>query len=418
MKIKIMKPDDTREWYETEITCNNDLLFNNGERVIYGVRTAKDPIHMGIYEFFSNSLGNRSRNFRYLSNTWETTINIGSCPLLLKKSKTRYYINGQVCSFNTLCHALARITYKSCFEKEPIKLMGALYATLALPENIKYCLENRVPYQFYDLFDERADYHPIKVRLNVQQIGPQEMALEVADGVWGNISVKELDKFCNYYVHGKRRGKWVDISPANLYKELMGRDARGSDIDVMLAFLKQNRTRDLVEARAIELVNDMLIEHSGKMKAVWSGDDLTTIFVKGKHYDWKLTNNGYKTDIQMVSTYVWQPTYTTEQYAKKMKEWQEEMEKHAYAQKWQEEGLSDVESEIHPDLLKEPTNDCRWKGPICIDNMASGSPLGDQFAARALALMNDSFTITIVNTIKRYLTGNPNEHRVDLDEML
>ena len=63
-----------------------------------------------------------------------------------------------------------------------------------------------------------------------------------------------------------------------------------------------------------------------------------------------------------------------------------------------------------------PTNPCVWQGPICIDNMAPDSPLGDQFAARALALLNDRFTITIVNTIKRYLLANPNEYRVDENE--
>ena len=48
--------------------------------------------------------------------------------------------------------------------------------------------------------------------------------------------------------------------------------------------------------------------------------------------------------------------------------------------------------------------------------MAKGSSLGDQFAARALALLNDRFTVTIVSTIKRYLTANANEYRVDTNE--
>ena len=53
---------------------------------------------------------------------------------------------------------------------------------------------------------------------------------------------------------------------------------------------------------------------------------------------------------------------------------------------------------------------------MCIDNMAKGSSLGDQFAARALALLNDRFTVTIVNTIKRYLKANANEYRIDDNE--
>ena len=38
----------------------------------------------------------------------------------------------------------------------------------------------------------------------------------------------------------------------------------------MIAFLKQNRTQDLVEERALELVNDMLIQHEGRLKAIYN----------------------------------------------------------------------------------------------------------------------------------------------------
>ena len=61
--------------------------------------------------------------------------------------------------------------------------------------------------------------------------------------------------------------------------------------------------------------------------------------------------------------------------------------------------------------------ECDWNGPICIDNLAPDSPLGDQYAARALALINDNITIGIVNTIKRYITDGDNENRVDDDEL-
>jgi len=68
---------------------------------------------------------------------------------------------------------------------------------------------------------------------------------------------------------------------------------------------------------------------------------------------------------------------------------------------------------IYEVIYTEP----KWRGPICIDNMSDGSPLGDQFATRALALLNDSMTIKIVNTIKSYLTTEPNEYRVDEDDL-
>ena len=155
----------------------------------------------------------------------------------------------------------------------------------------------------------------------------------------------------------------------------MGKNPSESELKVMVAFLQQNRTRDLVEARALELVADMVIQHKGRLVAEYSGKQLVTLYVAGKDYDWKLTNNKFKSDIQMVSTYVWQPIHGNEE------------------------------------------SRCDWKGPICIDNMAGNSPIGDQFAARALALLNDSFTITIVNTISSYLVAEPNENRVDFNDM-
>ena len=148
--------------------------------------------------------------------------------------------------------------------------------------------------------------------------------------------------------------------------------------------------KDLVEKRALELVNDLLLQHGSKLKAVYDEDGLKEIYVRGKDYDWRLTNNNYKSDIQMVSTYIWQPSVNH------IDEFDEEGEKTGY---------------------RIEHGPCHWNGPICIDNMASGSPLGDQFAGRALALLNDSFTITIVNTIRRYLIADPNEYRVDFDEM-
>ena len=59
-----------------------------------------------------------------------------------------------------------------------------------------------------------------------------------------------------------------------------------------------------------------------------------------------------------------------------------------------------------------------WSGPICIDNMARGSSLGDQFCTRALAVMNDNMTVARVNTLKSHLKEKPNENeRIELDEM-
>ena len=43
--------------------------------------------------------------------------------------------------------------------------------------------------------------------------------------------------------------------------------------------------------------------------------------------------------------------------------------------------------------------------------MSGGSSLGDQFVTRALALLSDTMTIKIVNTIQRYLSTDEDTFR-------
>jgi hypothetical protein len=368
MEIRINKPHDGRDYYKTKLTCTTHS-FPSYE-LVGMIRNAKDPVQAGLEEFWKKILSPRGRYAHYaFDERFNHIVMISGCPIVLSREGIRYHINGKPYSLATVCSAMARITYKSCFETDPAILLSSLYSTLSLPENVKYCMENRAPYNFVD------DYEIIEVRLPVMQIGDKEMAIEISDGIWGTMSVKELDTYCNFYIHGKARGSWKRLSPENLYKRTLGRTPSESELKVMKAFLQQNRTRDLVEARALELVADMLIQHEGRLYAEYEGEVLVTLYVKGRDYDWKLTNNKFKSEIQMVSTYVWQPN------------------------------------------SKDTTEKWDWKGPICIDNMAGNSPVGDQFATRALALLNDYFTITIVNTISNYLIAKPNTNRVDFDDM-
>lgn len=391
MKIQINKPDDSNEYYTTTVTCAT-FQFPAERTVVYN-RQAKDPVHDGLTTFWRDILstrGNTRRNRYYRGNTsfgetFNHVVMINGCPVVISRQGIRYQLNGKAYSLATICAALARLTFKSCFESNPEILLSSLYSTLNLPENVKYCLENRAPFHFIE------DYEKVDVRLNVMQIGDKTMAMEISDGLWGEITIQQLDTFCNFYLHGRSRGKWKRLSPKTLYTRLIGKEPTDSDLKVMIAFLKQNRTQDLVEERALELVNDMLIQHSGRLKAIYSEEGiLETMYIKGKEYDWKLTNNKYKAGIQMVSTFVWQPKRETVVI-----------------------GTDENGDDIREQQLIEPA----WKGPICIDNMSEGAPLGDQFAGRALALLNDSFTIKIVNTIKSYLTAEANEYRVDEDDM-
>lgn len=387
--IQIKKPDDSNEYYSTTIEC--ETFDFRSTSVTYN-RAEKDPLHSGLVTYWRNimSMGKR-RHYRNNSfaKQFNHLVKINGCPVLLSRSGIRYEINGKSYNLLGVCEALARLTYKSCFENDPAKLLSTLYSSLQLPENVKYALENRMPYHWYELLEEGTS--KIDVLLNCTQISDKEIALEISDGVWGTMAVKQLDVFANFYKNGKQRGSWMNTSPMELYFKTVGKMPKDSELKVMKAFLQQNRTQDIVESRALELVHEMLSENPDTLKAEWENGSLVSLLVRGKDYDWKLTNNGYKADLQKVSTFVWQ-TVTDRKRTN-------EHDEHGNA--------------IYEEIESEP----EWQGPICIDNMAKGSSLGDQFAARALALLNDRFTITIVSTIRRYLNAKPNVNRVDFNEL-
>jgi len=376
MKLNIATPDDSRTFHTTEITCETakETFYKDRTQNISFDRSKKDPIQAGIEQFWKAILSSKSiYRFEDFRGEFSHLVMIGSCPVFLSRNGIRYEINGKTHSLSTICSALARLTFKSCFEKNPEKLMIALNNTLSLPENVKYCLENRAPYHWYDL---NTSTKPIEVRLNCQQISEKEIAIEISDGIWGTMSIRDLDTYCNFFLHGREKGKWKRCPPSKLFTLTMGRTPSLSESELMVAFLKQNRTSHIVEERAIELVNEILEQYPERIKATFDKDtnELEALYVRGKGYDWKIENTKFKSEIQMVSTYVWQPD-------------------------------------------SNETQELAWRGPICIDNMAKGSSLGDQFVARALALLNDTFTIKIVNTIRRYIKTNENENRIDFDEL-
>ena len=390
MELRINKPTDGGEYYTTSIRCAT-YNFPHHRTVQYD-RQAKDPVQAGLESFWRSILSTRSKKRKYhlhrgitFGETFNHVVMINSCPVVLSREGIRYHLNGKSYSLSTICSALARLTYKSCFENNPEVLLSSLYTTLNLPENVKYCLENRAPFHFME------NYERVDVRLNVMQIGDKMMAMEISDGIWGELTVKELDTYCNFYLHGKSRGSWKRLAPKTLYERLMSKKPSESELKVMIAFLKQNRMSDIVEDRALQLVSEMLESNKGRLAAHYNDDnELEFMLIRGKDYDWKLTNNKFKSGIQMVSTYIWQPTVEAK-----------------------EVGQDKDGNKIYEKYYSAP----KWRGPICIDNMSDGSPLGDQFATRALALLNDSMTIKIVNTIKSYITTEPNEYRVDGNDL-
>jgi|TARA_R100000149_G_C5879969_1_gene144723 hypothetical protein len=375
IKINIRKPDDSDEYYHTEMESDIfrharvPLNYRGVLSINRGSFKSKDPVHDGIKShiktIFSKKRNTRRARYAGIPKDLAGTIRIKSLTVFFQKKGGRHHLNGIYLSLDNLSDVLARVIYRSCFTDDATTLNKVLWKYLHIPENVSYALENRVPYFFYE------DYEKHDVRLNVQRTGPSTVALEISDGVWGEMSFKELDKYCNFYVHEQKRGSWPYTSPKNLFMKLMGREPSRAELNLMIAFLQQNRKQDIVEKKAFQLINEMVSQRPDKLFPIWKDDKLTHLFVRGNHYDWKLECKNYKeSGTQNVSTYVYQPV----------------------------DGQNS------------------WKGPICIDNANNDSSVGDQFAARAMALINDNFTIKIVSTIDSYINSEPNENRMDENE--
>ena len=222
------------------------------------------------------------------------------------------------------------------------------------------------------------------------RIAEDNYALEISSGVWGEIGTRDLNTFINSYLYNKKQGKWFMISPAELWFRTVGDKGTPAQIKIMKEFLKQNRRSDLAEQRAMELFDDMVKKYDVVTKGTFNrgGDDLLCMFVRGKYADWMIVDNQSKRGIQDVSTYV----LTTKP--------------------------TEVVNPVLPNVVNNTDKEPYWAGPICIDNLSSGASVGDQFAARAFACMNDTMLVKLVSTVRRYINGhevNQQDIRLDWD---
>jgi hypothetical protein len=378
--VRIYSPDDARNsintWIKFDGTNNGEtrhrFYYRHNSNDIWPTsqRNAHEPTVSAISQWLQSKLGlNRKgiTNFNY-------TIYIGKddpLMLLFNKIGTRYHLMGEMQSKEIILTTISRVLYRSSFSNDKNDLYRYMLHHLRLPENVSYALENRAPFHWYKK-GIRTD-----VRFNVKMIAEDECAMEISDGVWAPISVRNMNTYMNFYWKGKERGAWKHLSPKKLWFKLLKSDPSENQLNLMVNFLEQNRTDSIVEDRAASLLTELSEQYKDKIKVLWyeAGENTKkrakAIFVRGKLADWVITDNAFKSEIQAVSTFV----FSTEA---------------AYSGKhtFQKGYLG---------------------GPICIDNMTKNSSVGDQFAARAFALLNDSLTVGRVSTVRRYLNDRHTE---------
>tara|TARA_R100001443_G_scaffold85904_1_gene92567 strand:- start:352 stop:1563 length:1212 start_codon:yes stop_codon:yes gene_type:complete len=381
-RLRIQKPDDTGTYWEVDYEvineCGRNTYPGNYSTSSYH-RGGGDNVINGIIANLPQALSIPNRGYY---GTWARNVTINGFTILIEKTKTRYRVLGKMVNKAVMLRAMAKVFFRAAQGGNVSELFNVLMTNLNVPDNVAYALENRVPYYFY----KREGVYPMKVEvsLNVQMISEKKCALEISDGRWAEISVANLNSMINFYRHGNRKSSWKNLSPSKLWEKLYEKKPTKLEEKVMIAFLEQNRTKDLVEKRARELMDSLAEQYPDRI-AIKKIKDSTWMFVRGKIADWGLVDNKMKEGLQMVSTYV----------------------------------FGGHKDEIN--LKLEGIGG--FRGSICIDNLSSDSNVGDQFATRAIALMNDVITVGRVNTIKRYLPEESGykigqkKYRIDWNEL-
>ena len=402
-RISIIHPSDRNNdspWTTVEsnkFSAEGIILRVNAPRTHI---SGRDPIIEGIVKTLKSRM--RLKHLVNGSTKKSIVMYVGKCKymVILRKVGNKYNLNGLTANMDIIEKAIARTILRACYLDESEEsydfLDEYLEKCIFLPENINYVLENKLPFSFYE--GTIASHEKHECRMNIKQISPVNFAIEISSGVWGELTMKEVNTFVNTFWKKQRKGKWYAISPGELYDKLLGDKPTSAQVKVMVEFLKQNRTQDIVEKRAMELFEDLVNNHDNIKKGMYNFEAQTRVtttphrkevlamYIRGRYGDWMIIDNTSKTGIQDVSTYILKLGESSRYGGTK----------------------------VHLPIVGN--KECVWSGPICIDNLQSGASKGDQFASRAFACMNDVHTAEMVSTIKGYLTGlSVDQKKVRLD---
>jgi len=380
-ELLLRRPDDSGEYDSTLVLLNDESGYKTDSLYPSHYRRANSPMIEAIKVWLKKKLNvSRRKMYNRRNRGYYTPESSKKAPVEFRhklvigddnftvffyKEKTRYYIDGLMGNKEVLIAALARTIFKSCFTDDPEELKLFMLKHIQLPEMVSYALENRAPYFFSIMNDYGETTKRVSVRLKVRLIGTNKVALELSDGIWGEMTIKQMNTYMNCFHKNKKQSRWGTLCPSELWNKLMDKECTSSDLALMMAFLQQNRTDKVVKERARDLMIDLARRFPKRIKINWGnkeklldvkGNDPTIMYIHGNIADWKLTDRGLKSQGQQnVSTFVWA--------------------------------------------------NGNWVGPICVDNLDNKSPTGDQFVTRAMGLLNDNLLVKRVSTIRGRLNS-------------
>jgi|ETNvirenome_2_30_1030614.scaffolds.fasta_scaffold00042_90 hypothetical protein len=336
-----------------------------GNRRRKGLDPLLENIKKKISECFLDSRRGYSENDRDWYSTFGWRYDKEDVLLTLIRDNGTFYLNGVKKNKDDVASALAKIVMFGTTNRSARALNKYITTNVMYPQNIIYALENRVPFYFYER-DSDGIPRKVECRINMQQVDAKEVALEISDGIWGSLKVKDANILINSYRNNSARSKkWSNLSPRKLWMAVMNSEPSDSQLSLMIAWLKQNRTGDMVETRAKSLLIDMSRKYddvfllNGEKTLSW----LKQSVMPGKMYDFSLLVRG------------------------KLGDWI------VYAN----DSSSQYQRTSAVFLRGESSRD----GPFCIDNLHDNSSIGDQIATRAMILRNDEKAKEMIHTLRR-----------------
>lgn len=367
----------------TKKQTNNALLT--------GVRSA---INCGLNN------GNGILTLKFKKSTWSLTIykNKGFWVNGFKKTKG---------SIDTIVsYMISRHMGKVNYDEAEELFLSIKDTDLVIAET----LINKLKYSFYNEGGE------VETMLNIERTGKDSVSIELNEGLWVSMKDNPFKSFMR--ACEKNKNKWYAISPEELYLTCTGKALSSSNVKLMHAFLEQNRHSTLVEKKSMELIEGLANRWPDRIKNIDvakiqrnDGEEeiFKGMFIKGTKLDWmvySVQHAAHRNGTQDVSTYcvVSNKNFTIREAN-------------------EDEGIT--EQIISIDGSNVPARG--WPadfnpesytlyGPICIDQTQTDVSLGDQYAARALALLNDKATLDMVSTLSSYRNYQV-KHRMDFDAL-
>lgn len=299
--------------------------------------------------------------------------------------------------------------------------------------------------KFNYMLDGRWETSLLKVSL----ISRKEVAIQLYEGCWMPMKQTAFRSLFNAGVG--RNNKYSTISPEELYFICTKEHLTDVQIKYMYAYLDQNTSTKLVTKRSLELLDGLPEMFPTRVKKFDFKDDNTryntVLIVKGNQLDWSVSGDvNYEKvrtgrqnvtsqaiiDIRNYDLMITKPSDdgigSIETYV--IRSWRNMMTHCSAMEKnpnWRFDitpkdkscGISTINLRRNTGALYycEKSNQAFVTlSGICIDQSNTDVSIGDQFASRVMAFLNDTASFDRVSTLRSYRNIKPS-YRVDFDAL-